>query len=162
MLVGVTSWVGVSASYRLRQREHAARAFATSLEQLAAELSFEMARIPEVLEKLSKTAPERTRAFFLLCFNGTKSLGERPFSIIWKDALARSRTGLGGQELEAVEQAGTILGRYGLEAQLGAVMNCVQRLRSLADEAAVVGRDKGKVYTALGICSGIMAVIVLI
>ncbi|NLT39688.1 MAG: hypothetical protein GXX89_04410 [Clostridiales bacterium] len=162
LLVGVTTWVGVNASFRLRQRERAARAFASALEQLAAELSFEMARIPDVLLKLSKTAPEITRPFFHMCVNATKQIGELPFSVIWRESLLKSHTGLGDEERLEVIQAGVILGRYGIEAQLGAVMNCIQRLRALADEASVMNRDKGKVYTALGICSGIMAVIVLL
>ena len=162
LLVGVTTWMGLNASLRLRRRETTARDFASALEQLAAMMSCELLPMPDALERLSDSAPETTRSFFKMCLHGMKELGDRPFSQIWKQSLECCGAWLGGQERAVLVRAGQILGRYGLEAQLSAIGGSVHRLRSLADSSAAEVKEKGRVYTALGVCSGVMAVIVLI
>lgn len=162
LLVAVTTWIGTSSAYKLKQRERSARDFASSLEQLAAMLSYNNGTLPETIRELSEGRTDLSAPFYHLCLLKLGQLDSVPFSRLWSEALEAAGIWLGPRERSTVDRVGQILGRYGLDAQLGAVMNSVSRLRQLADEAAVESRTKGKVYTALGICSGLMAVIVFI
>ena len=132
------------------------------MEQMAARLSFDLALIPEVLEQLGREGPELTRSFFKVCLAGLDNIEDMTFSQIWQRAVKTASEGLSSRGKETLVQAGSIIGRYSLEAQLGALMGCVARLKSLADSAAVEGASKIRVYAALGVCSGLMAVLVLI
>jgi len=162
LMVGVTTWIGANQSFVLRRREHTARDFAARLEQLGAILSFKMDSIPAAIEELLRGEADMTTPFFTMCLVNMEQLGSLSFCEIWSRAMESAHICLGSRERREVMALGEIIGRYGVEAQLNAIMSCVYRLRSLADEQAVQNRQKGKLYTALGVCSGLMAVIVLI
>jgi len=162
ILVGATTWVGLGAAQNLKRRENMLRAFASAMEQLAARLSFDLAMLPQVISDLSKEGPYLTQSFFKVCLAGLEDLDSSPFSQIWERAVKTAAEGIGEEGKNALCAAGAIIGRYGLEAQLGSLMGCEARLRALADSAHLECASKSKMYTALGVCSGLMAVIVLI
>ena len=161
-MVGATTWAGLGAALNLKRRVGALRAYAAAMEQIAARLSFDLALLPRVIEQMSEEGPEPTRNFFKLCLVGLSQLGSMPFSQIWERAVDAAADGLCKDGKATLCEAGAIIGRYGLEAQLGALMGCVTRLRALADRAEHECSSKSRVYTALGVCSGLMAVLVLV
>ena len=88
------------------------------LELMLGELSFNLAPIPELIEKLSHKLDGKASTFVKLLSVNIAALGEKPLPIIWSESVAACSLSLGDNEYRAVDELGKVLGRYDIKLQI--------------------------------------------
>ncbi len=155
--------MGFRASWRLRARLTALSGLSTGLQFMRSELAFREPPVPELMETLAGQTPEPVCRVFQACADRQEQLGREPFSAVWEQAVDQC----GGLELTARERrelsaVGNILGRYDVDGQLGALGALHHRVEQLYDEAVRERENKGRVYSTLGVVTGLGLVILLV
>lgn len=162
LLTACGGWWGLNRSAALGRRAAALEAWEAALELLEGELAFSLPDLPTLFSTLSTQAPPPARQVFAAALRGLDELGEKPLPQIWRESLRAAPGPLAGEDLEALDRLGMILGRYGWEEQktalraLGRLLE--ERRRGAADKAAAVGRT----YPTLGLALGAFGAILLL
>lgn len=162
LMVGGGAWAGLNAAGELSRRARALEAWCGALELMENELTFRLPAMPELAQRLSRSARAPAREVFLALQKGLERLGEASFEELWREALTACPGGLGGEELDILQTLGAVLGRYGGEDQCRSLKSA---RRALAERGAQVReelRRKGKAYAATGVALGALATILLL
>ena len=163
LLTGGAAGLGLRAAGRLGERVRALRALAGGLGILSRELSFRRAAMPELMGRAAAQAGEPARGLFVRCRDQLYQLGERTFGQIWAAALEETpQLLLAEPERAALYELGEVLGCYGADDQIAALTRAEQTLMDSLTRAEEDRRRLGRVYTALGVGSGVMLTILLL
>lgn len=146
LLVMGCGLIGIGQSRRLHERVRVLRSLPVRLEHMKTEVCCLLTPLPEVLG--------------ILCgvkMDGTK-LRDCSFSELW--CRETEKLGLPKPETEVLEELGLALSR-GDEPER-AFLAATDRLSSLLREAETEAENKCRLCSSLGICTGVLLVIVLI
>jgi stage III sporulation protein AB len=149
----------------LRLRRHAAqlRAFRRMTDVIRAELAFRLSPVPELLEKIAETCAEPASGFARSLLGALRSLGDEPFSELWRRALlGRPQLKLTNDELEPLVSLGQTLGRYDAESQLRSLGYAETRLDGYIARAERRCRDDSRLRAVGALSVGVFIVIILI
>lgn len=161
-LIGGATIIGICASGELAVRARVLGGFLPALDIMRSEIGNCLTPIPELLEKLAAEASHPLDMFFTSCAKEKREKAEVPFSLIWTKNLSRQELRLKPSEKEVLRELGSILGRYGVEEQVGAISRIMHRVSILAENAEGERKRLGKLYAELGVICGVAVVIVLI
>ena len=108
-----------------KKREAACLAsFCAMLDQLGGLLGSEAAPMPELIGELIPRSNGTAAVFLQTLAASMDRLGEYSFCALWKNALGAAPTLPDREAAQALEELGTVLGRYELETQISAVAGC--------------------------------------
>lgn len=155
--------LGFGAVGQLRARVDSLRALIGALEQMERELTFRLTPMPELMERTARQAREPARYLFAHCRDHLWELGEKSFGALWREALAvEPDLLLEDREREVLTELGDVLGRYDAEGQRKSLQRAAAELVRCLRQAEEDRERLGRVYTALGLGSGAMLVILLL
>lgn len=162
LLLGAAG-IGVLASAQLRHRVTVLRSLKESFAYMERELSFRCASMGEMMGYLGKCGPAPAKLLFARCYGGLVS-GQKPnFQDLWNRSVACEETlSLCAKGVGVLGELGSVLGRYDSEDQCKALKRAQDELGECLQMAENECRRLGKVYTTLGLGSGIMLVILLL
>ena len=163
LLMAGAAGLGLGAAGQLRRRVESLRTLTGALEQAERELSFRLTPMPELMERLARQAGEPARFLFAHCRDHLWELGEKSFGELWREALeGESDLLLGDREREVLSGLGDVLGRYDAAGQREALQAAGAELERCLRRAEEDRDRLGRVYTALGLGSGAMLVLILL
>lgn len=162
LVIGGGAWVGLNAAGELRRRAKALDAWRDALELMANELAFRLPAMPELTERLSRSARPPAGEVFKELQTGLTRLGEAPFEELWREALTAHPGGLDGEELDILKALGAVLGRYDWEDQCRSLKSARLALAERAERVREELRRKGKAYAATGVALGAFVTILLL
>ena len=154
--------VGFSAAGSLRRRVVSLRALIGALELMDRELAFRLTPIPELFALLSQRTQAPACDFFAHCLSGMERLGEQTLSQIWHTALTSYSMDLHGEDRDALEALGEVLGRYDGPGQRAALEEIHARLIRCLSHAEEEFLRMGRVYGALGLTAGSFLAVLLL
>lgn len=162
LLMASAAGIGLGAASQLRARVSALRALVEGLESLEREMSFRLSSMPELMDCLAKQTQPPAAYLFAYCRDHMEELGEKRFGQIWKEALEENPDLLLEQaEQQILSNVGEVLGRYDAGEQRRALHSASAELEQCLLRAEEERLRLGRVYTALGLGSGAMLVILL-
>ena len=163
LIIGGSVACGIKGVFYLRERVNCLRSIITSLSVMESEICDRLTPVPELMEMLEKEAPEPARELFISVNSLIGQIGEKTFSDIWRQAIARTpQLLLSPQETLALSELGFALGKYNIEQQKSAFAHTKARMESFLDQAERQQTQNSKVSAFVGLASGMLAVIVLI
>lgn len=162
LLTACGGWWGLNRANVLARRVAALEAWEAALELLEGELTFSLPDLPALFSTLSTQAPPPAGQVFAAALRGLDALGEKPLAQIWQESLRAGPTPLAGEDLEALDRLGLILGRYGWEEQQTALRSLSHHLEERRREAAAKAAAGGRIYTTLGLALGAFCAILLL
>lgn len=163
LLAGGTAALGLNAAHRLSVRLQVLSSLLTALQLMQAEIAFRQTPVPELLEQLTHQLPPPADGLFALCAQRGEELGRVPFSEIWRESVESCRgLELSRQERRELAAIGNILGRYDVDGQLAALAALERRVEQLFSQAQQERDSRSKVFSALGIVTGLALIILLL
>lgn len=162
LLTACGGWWGLDRSAALADRVNALEAWEAALELLTGELTFSLPDLPTLFSTLSAQAPPTAGQVFAAALRGLDSLGEKPLAQIWQESLRATPSPLTGEDLEALDRLGLILGRYGWEEQQTALQSLARHLEERRRGAEAKAAAVGRTYTTLGLALGAFCAILLL
>ncbi len=163
LLIGGAAIIGIYASNELSVRARVLQSFLSALDIMRSEIGGRLTPISEILEKLSRESAEPLDVFFRECLEEKNKRRDVPFFLIWSKVLAQADyLKLKSNEKDVIKELGAVLGRYGAEEQINAISHTGRRISSLSESAENDRKRLGKLYTRLGVISGVAVVIILI
>lgn len=153
---------GSGAVGGLRRRAQALEELHASLVWLEEELTFRMAPLPQLLERLGGDRPGEVGCFFQETAKGLEEDPEGGLYQSWRQAMVRRLPMLRPEERQVLLEVGQTLGRYDAQTQRQALGRGARRLAALREEARGEARRLGKVHAALSLAGGAAAILVLI
>ena len=153
-------WLGWDRTRRRKQRVACLRAFRQSVADLGRELTFSLAPVDSLLDRMGEgTGP--VPAFFALCRERFRASGGESWAESWRLALTEAGLPVAESDLLLLVRAGEILGRWDGESQQKALSELLARL----DETIFDSREEEKrlfrVDLALGAAAGLFCVLLL-
>jgi stage III sporulation protein AB len=163
LLVCACGAVGIGRSRQLRLRVKSLTALTDALALMQNEICRLLTPLPELAARLALDAPEAARPLFGALLPELDALGERPFSELWAAAVENARPTLllRGEETEALCVLGLFLGG-GAEEQEKALESTGARLALALAAARTEADTRCRLYTALGLSSGLLLSIILL
>ena len=155
-------WWGFGAVGQLHRRARALEELHAGLVWLEEELTFRLTPLPQLLEQLGKSRHGETGRFFQEVDRLLQRDPEGGLHQSWRQAMVQHLDLLQVEDRQVLLEVGQTLGRYDVQTQRQALARCTRRLAGFRDEARGEVSRLGKVYTALSLAGGIMAVLVLI
>lgn len=162
IVVAVFTLLGMSRAAGLSKRARCLGAVIESLRYIMSELRSVSTPLPEIFYKLEEVSRPETKKFFQVLCGGMASLEDRSFGEIWREALREGGLCLSEGQLTELNRLGLSLGRYSAEEQCSALSACMTRLEAEYGAAMQRSREGRKLYTGLGLATGIMLAAVLI
>lgn len=149
---------GVRAAAELGRHTRLLESLVCTLEQMERELVLSHIPLPELLERIGRSAPGPAAQLFAVCGRLLKQ--EYSFAQAWAGAVAE--LDLPQEERACLSGLGTLLGRFDAREQ----GESVNRVRRELEQWAVRARERqqayGRVYGMLGITAGSVLVIMLV
>lgn len=143
-------WWSVRACQRQRLTLRVLEDLARAVEYLERELALGQRPLPELLEQLSRRGCPASGAVFKRCREGLEQgMG---FSQVWPQAL--EQTGLDGEERQALEPLGWLLGRYDAQGQRESLVRLQQRLEQVVEQRRRTTGQQVRVIRVLGVAAG--------
>lgn len=162
LVVGGGAWVGMNAAGELTRRAKALDAWCGALALMENELTFRLPSMPELAQRISRSARAPAGEVFTALQKGLERLGEASFEELWREALSVHPGGLDEEELDILKALGTVLGRYGGADQCRSLESARLALAERAGQAREELRRKGKAYAATGVALGAFVTILLL
>jgi stage III sporulation protein AB len=163
LLICACGAVGIGRSLQLKLRVRSLCALTDSLALMQNGICRLLTPLPELASRLALDAPEAARPLFRSLLSELPMLGERPFSELWAAAVENSRSNLllRGEETETLCVLGLSLGG-GAEEQEKALGSARVRLELCLTAARSEAETRCRLYTALGLSSGMLLSIILL
>jgi stage III sporulation protein AB len=163
LLVCAGGAAGIGRSRQLRLRVRSLCALTDALALMQNGICRLLTPLPELAARLALEAPEPARPLFAALLSELHALGERPFSELWAAAVetARPTLLLRGEETEALCVLGLSLGG-GAQEQEKALESVSARLEIALTAARAEAETRCRLYTALGLSSGLLLSIMLL
>lgn len=161
MVVGATTSLGLQRLEGLNSRLRALEAFISALDTIRADIRYRQTPVPELLEYLGKTSASPAAEFFHRCRQLSGDLTQVELGEIWSREL-EALGPLKREELEALKEAGQLLGHWDADGQQAGLDRALERLKRCLAEARENRAAEAKMCVTLGLASGLAAVIILI
>lgn len=161
LVLGCTTWLGLRAAWRLRQKARHLEDLEAGLLRIEQELELSAPLLTELMEELTATSRGCAAALFAGCLRGLRESERSPFSQIWREELEKQQE-LDLDSRRCLEPLGNVLGRYSGEKQRQAISGVRTRLEELRRAAEAQVRSQGKVYQVLGLSGGAFFLILLL
>ena len=155
------------SSYLLEKqktRRNVLQAFISMLDLPSGKLRYERLPVEEVLEELDQKYHGVVGAVMgRIADRLTAGICEN-LETIWREefAAAEKQLMLTGEEMEIVLETGKNLGYLDVEAQMGHLKGCRERLSGKLAEAEAELKEKRRIYRYLGIAVGVLVILVLV
>lgn len=163
LIIMATSWAGVTAAKRYRERTRQVRQLKVALQTLEAEIVYGLTPLNEASKKIATMITYPLSEFFLR-FAEKLSEGNRIVPEAWSDALNETipMMSLGKSELEILKQFGSTLGQHDREHQQKQIRLTLLHLEKEEAEAKDEQVRYEKMMKSLGLLGGLLIVILLI
>lgn len=162
LVSGTAAW-GITEVMKLRERARSLSAVTSSLETVRSEICDRLTPMPELLELMSEMSEYPANLLYKNAGEKMKSIGSKPFSSIWKQAIDETpELVFKAPEKQVLNELGTSLGKYNIEEQRSAITFAQRRLDSLTQKAESERDTQSKVKAALSVAAGVFAVVMLI
>ena len=133
-----------------------------ALDRMYAELSSALTPLPGVIAQAAVPGSGPASSFFFQLLHGFESLDERDFRQIWEEAAKKHLKELRAEDLSALVELGSWLGRYTLEEQLAALDRCRQSLRESCNSRRASYQSERKLSYGLSFVAGCFLTILLL
>ncbi len=153
---------GAESLRRDRERAETLRSLTSSLTSLRAEIVSGFASTNEALAAVSGTLKGRTAEFYARVAERMRGLGERSFFDIWSEAVKESLGVLSEDELEAIEEVGSGLGRYDRGTVAAILDRAEKRLQVSYDLFEAKRRKEGKLRFLLPLSAAILTIVIIL
>lgn len=160
LVVLFCSACGLMGAASLRRREGQLKKVQLFLHLLQERLSYTLSPLGEIFEGLQSEPLLRELDFIPLC--AKKLAGTVPFPQAFVESLEQSRCALDKRDRELLGELSTILGQSDLENQLGGIRLVRANMLQQAEAAGELCRSRAKLYSSLGVLSGVAVAIVLL
>lgn len=163
LIIMATSWAGVTAAKRYRERTRQVRQLKVALQTLEAEIVYGLTPLNEASKKIATMITHPISEFFLL-FAEELSEGNLSVPEAWNGSLRKTSPmmSLEKNELEIMKQFGATLGQHDREHQQKQIRLTLLHL----DKEEVEAKDEQvryeKMMKSLGLLGGLLIVILLI
>ncbi len=161
-LLGGAACLALAATRRLRERVEVLTALTASAGFLQEELTYARTPTAKLLEGLSRNHSGPVGQFFAGVLDALRADPEGGIRQKWDVALDRYLPMLHTEEKEALSTLSQTLGRYDADAQRPILAQTAARLEEFRQEAKDDQARLGRVYTAVTMAAGTLAVIVLL
>lgn len=159
---GTAAW-GVMGVLSLRSRVNSLSALVSALGVMKSEICDRLTPMPELLRQMSREAAYPASLLFKNAAEKIPSIGVKPFSSIWRQAVAGTPELLltPAEELVLTE-LGVVLGRYDVSEQRSAISYAERRMEDFLRRAEADRDKNSKVRAFLGIAAGVFAIVILL
>lgn len=161
VMAGALCW-GFGATRELSRRVETLEDLREGLCELDRELTFRLAALPEVLERLGKERPGAAGEFFQTAFRNWQKAPENGLYQGWRRAMTQCLPLLRSEERQVLLEVGQVLGRYDAQTQSKALARAARRLEGYRQTAREEARRLGRVYATLAVAGGAALVLVLL
>lgn len=161
-LLGGAMYVAMATTHRLRERVDVLAALTAAVGFLQEELSYARTPTNKLLEQLSQSHSDPVGRFFRAVLDALREDPEGGVRRGWDTALDQCLPMLHKEEKETLSALSQTLGRYDVEAQRPILAQTAARLEEYRQEAKADQARLGRVYTAVTLAAGTLAVIVLL
>lgn len=161
VMAGALCW-GLGATRELRRRVETLEGLRESLSDLDRELTFRLASLPELLERLGKGRGAVVEDFFQTVFLQWRKDPEGGLRHSWRLAMTKCLSLLRSEERQVLMEVGQTLGRYDAQTQSKALAQAVRQLEGYRQAAREEARRLGRVYATLAVAGGAALVLVLL
>ncbi|MDR3552712.1 MAG: stage III sporulation protein AB [Clostridia bacterium] len=153
---------GMFAAQKLVRRASQLEALIGAVGFISTEIRYSATQMNVLLARLDAMAEYGRLKIFGFCGAGLD--GRRGLSSVWESALEQSRPYLSLEEAdyEALRVFGRSLGATDVEGQLANCENCRALLTQRLGVAREDQRRRGKMYSSLGVLTGVFFLILLI
>jgi len=159
---GAAAW-GLLGVFRLRSRVRSLNALVSALGVMKSEICERLTPMPELLKLLGNEATPPASLLFKNAAEKIPSLGSKPFSTLWNQAVHETpELLLAPPEELALKELGLSLGRYDIGEQRSALQYAERRLGDYARKAETEREKNSKVHAFLGVAAGLFAVVILL
>lgn len=160
--VGTAAW-GLLGVFRLRGRVKSLQAVSSALGIMKSEICDRLTPMPELLRNMKEEATYPASQLFKNASEKMSSIGSRPFSSLWSQAVKNTpELMLKPPEELVLTELGVRLGRYDIAEQAAAIQYAQRRLEEHIRKAEAERDSNSKVHAFLGIAAGIFAIIILL
>ena len=162
MIIGSCSAIGISMSNALRERMAALKSFIAALQILKAEIVFRALPIPQILHRIEEECSGPAAGFFSVTAQvmQKENTGFHPAAERQLESLKRCNLKKG--DIRHIAEALHALGRYDAGAQAQALTAAEVSLQQELDDVRKEAAQKGKLYQAVGLTTGIMLALVML
>lgn len=161
-ILGGAAFLALAATRRLGERVEVLTTLVASAGFLQEELSYAQTPTAKLLERLGKNHSGPVGQFFETLLDALRTDPEGGIRKQWDAALDSCLPMLHQEEREALSALSLTLGRYDVEAQRPVLAQTAARLEEYRQEAKADQARLGRVYTAVTLAAGTLAVIVLL
>jgi stage III sporulation protein AB len=158
----VCSTVGMMMSMKLSKRVRQIESFICAVGLIATEIRYFASPVEVLVEKLNQIEEYRQLKVFEMCKLNLKH--EKQFSKAWELAIkeAEHTLSLQSADYESLLWFGRSLGTTDVQGQLANCENCCEQLSQRLTLAREDMNKKGKMYSSLGVLTGIFVAVMLI
>ena len=156
------SVMGITKALGLKNRARFLSDFAAALPLMRAEICAKLTPMTELIDYLSRSAPQGCREFFQGIQGRMGSLENKGFYRIWEEETENTCAyALTIEERAAICALGASLGRYDSTEQRFAIDAASARLSALAQEARSQCGNQCRLWTGLGVFSGLILAVMM-
>lgn len=162
-IIMATSWAGINAAKRYRERTRQIRQLKVALQTLEAEIVYGLTPLYEAAEKIAAMITYPLSDFFLT-FSEKLAEGSQSVPRAWNESIAEIKPmmNLEKNELQILEQFGATLGQHDREHQQKQIRLTLLHLDKEEAEAKDEQVRYEKMMKSLGVLGGLLVVILLI
>ena len=157
------SVMGITKALGLKNRARFLGDFVATLPLMRAEICARLTPMTELMDYLARSAPHGCREFFQGIHGRMDALEDKGFKKIWEEETENTCAyALTIEERAAICALGASLGRYDSVEQRSAIDAASARLSALAEEARIQCGDQCRMWTGLGVFSGLILAVMMI
>lgn len=158
-VVGGCSAIGFAAVRRLDNRVRLLSEWLSAIEVFQAEIRFKLTPLPDITKKLSDERPV-LRSFFQKFAAIWNPWGEKSYAEAWQ--MCAAELDISRHDAALIGEIGSVLGRYDAQQQNISLEYIRRRLESSRVEAKEDRSRLGRMYTVLGVVSGLVSFMILL
>ncbi len=156
---GCCVYMGFNAVASLNSRVSVLQAWRLAVGILQAEITFSLSAIPQLLSLLQKQ--QGLEEFMEKFYSQWDGKDYSKLSEVWKKVSIGIK-GLNDEEHMIISEIGTIIGHYDAESQVKSLIYIEKRLESAISKAEDKKHKNSRIYTMLGVVSGLVLLILVV
>lgn len=162
LILGSSVSVGLGAAMRVRRCCAQLSQLQSALELMKCELSYTMTKLPQLAQVVADATQGAVSALFSRLAVLLKQESEASCGALMAQAIAQTKgLALPDELLAGLRELGQTLGRYDLDGQLRLLDLLLARIGQLAGSMETDRRARCRSYEALGICTGLAIIILM-
>lgn len=164
LIIGSFSGIGISQRQQFRSRVVVLGDMISALDFISGELSFKLASIPDIVEKLAADSRASVSAVFHPLHDMIQKDDNLSLTFKWMKAFREygRDAGLSEEDIGILCDLSDFIGKYDAQAQQKSIDYAKTRLSRQLEIASAELKSKGMVYRTCCIAAGILLVLVLI